>query len=239
MEIVCVDQVTKIRGRSFTLGPLSLSLRAGEILGIMGPNGAGKTTLLRLIWGFSRPDTGSLRVFGVTPHLAHLEVRLRAGYLSESPRFYGWMQARRFLRFIGSFYDGWEEQRALELVHLFRIDPEKRVDQLSKGSRVKLGLVCALAHRPKLLIMDEPTSGLDPVIRVDILRFLKQLAQEEHVAMLMSSLILNEGRCVEYAPTAVLLRQYSMPRLETIFLHAIGKSPQNSNRDKSEGLGGT
>lgn len=236
MSIIRIEELCKSHGPGFKLGPLSFVLSAGEILGLMGPNGAGKTTLLKLIWGFSRPDHGSVRVFDLAPHLEQLKMRLRAGHLSESPHFYGWMKARRFLQFIAGFYDRWDESRITELSERLNLNLDKRVDQLSKGTRVKLGLIGAVAHRPQLLLLDEPTSGLDPVVRLDILEFLKDLAHYENVAIILSShisddldqiahtvLMLNEGQCVEYAPTGLLLRQYDMPKLETIFLHAIGK----------------
>ena len=236
MNVIRIDELSKSHGMGFKLGPLSFVLGAGEILGLMGPNGAGKTTLLKLIWGFSRPDHGSVRVFGLTPHLEQLNLRLRAGHLSESPHFYGWMKARRFLQFMAGFYDYWDEARLAELSERLHVNLDKRVDELSKGNRVKLGLMAVVAHRPQLLLLDEPTSGLDPVVRLDILEFLKDLAQNESVAIMLSShisddldqiahtvLMLNEGMCVEYGPTAALFRRYDMPKLESIFLHAIGK----------------
>jgi ABC-2 type transport system ATP-binding protein len=238
MEIIKIESLEKQLGQ-FRLGPLNLRLQAGEILGIMGPNGAGKTTLLKLAWGFLKPDLGSIRVFGLQPHMDQIRLRLKSGYLSESPQFYSALRARTFVRFISNFYEGWDSTRVESLFREFRIDPEMRIQNLSKGNRVKLGLISALGHRPSLLILDEPTSGLDPLIRVDILDFLRRLARTENVCVLLSShisddldqiadsvLMLNEGRVVEYSQTCSLLQKYSLAQLEAVFLHAIGRFPQ-------------
>src|SRR5947207_6795900 len=113
METIRTEQLSKSFKGVFQLGPLDLRVEPGEVLGIMGPNGAGKTTLLRLLWGFMRPDSGRISVFGLQPHLEQVKVRLRAGYLSEHPAFYPTFTAQEFLRFIGNFYDQWDEPRTL------------------------------------------------------------------------------------------------------------------------------
>src|SRR5262245_31981204 len=105
MTIVRTESLMKKYPGNFTLGPVNLQLAPGEILGLMGPKGAGKTTLLKMLWGFVRPDSGTAEVFGVTPLLHQVAVRLRAGYLSEAPGFYEWMTARRFLEFVSAFYE--------------------------------------------------------------------------------------------------------------------------------------
>ena len=192
MSVIRIEELSKCHHGGFRLGPLSFALSAGEILGLMGPNGAGKTTLLRLIWGFSRPDHGKVSVFGLTPHLEQLKVRLRAGYLSESPHFYGWMKARRFLQFMAGFYDRWDEGRVAELGERLDVDLDKRVDELSKGNRVKLGLMAVVAHRPQLLLLDEPTSGLDPVAANDVRALIRNLRAEH--AFIISSHNLDEIR---------------------------------------------
>ncbi len=235
METIRTEQLIKSFKNTFRLGPLDLHVSPGEILGVMGPNGAGKTTLLRLLWGFLRPDAGAISVFGMRPHLEQVKVRLRAGYLAENPQFYYALTATQFLRFIGNFYDRWDEVRAGRLLDQFGVHPDLKIEQLSKGARVKLGLISAVVHRPELLILDEPTSGLDPLVRLDILRFLKRLAAEENVSVLLAShisddldqiadsvLMLNKGSVIEYARASFLLDKYGQPRLEGIFVTAIG-----------------
>ncbi len=238
MDIFQLENTVKKRGDQFVLGPLDLHLEPGEILGIMGPNGAGKTTLLRLLWGFLRPDAGRVSVFGRTPHLEQVWIRLRAGYLPESLRFYDWMSVERFLSFIAGFYPSWDWGRAFELLDQFGLKTTQTIGTLSKGNRVRLGLVAAVSHRPQLLILDEPTAGLDPLVRVDILDFLKRSALGDRTGIVMSShvsddldriadsvLMLNEGKVVEYAPTKVLLDRSNEVQLEAVFLNALGRIP--------------
>jgi ABC-2 type transport system ATP-binding protein len=238
MEIIRIEGLEKSLGQ-FRLGPLDLRVEAGEILGVMGPNGAGKTTLLKLAWGFLKPDSGSVRIFGLQPHLDQIRLRLRSGYLSESPQFYVSLKVRTFLDFVSNFYEGWDTSRVVSLLAQFRIDPDMRIQNLSKGNRIKLGLISALGHRPSLLILDEPTSGLDPLVRIDILDFIRGLAREEKVCTVLSShisddldqiadsvLMLNEGRVVEYSRTESLLQKYNLAQLEAVFLHAIGRVSQ-------------
>ena len=234
MDTLRTEQLCKSFKGVFRLGPLDLRVAPGEILGVMGPNGAGKTTLLRLLWGFMRPDQGSISVFGMQPHLQQVAVRLRAGYLSENPQFYSALTPKQFLRFVGDFYEGWDEPWAERLLEQFGVRSDLKIEKLSKGNRIKLGLISAAGHRPSLLILDEPTSGLDPLVRLDILRFLKRLASEENVSVLLSShisddldqvadsiLMLNNGRVVEYAQAAALLDKYGHPRLEAVFVDAV------------------
>ena len=212
METLRTEQLSKRFEGAFRLGPLDLRVAPGEILGIMGPNGAGKTTLLRLLWGFMRPDEGTISVFGMQPHLEQVKVRLRAGYLSNSPHFYSSFTARQFLRFVGQFYQGWEESRTDRLLENFEIDADLKLVNLSHGDRMKVALISAMGHRPSLLILDEPTSTIDAPVRADILHLLKMLARRENTSILLSShisddldhvadsvLMLNHGHVVEYA----------------------------------------
>ena len=238
MDIFKLEQIVKRRGDNFTLGPIDLNLVPGEILGVMGPIGAGKTTLLRILWGFLRPDEGRVLVFGRIPHLEQVWIRMRAGYITESPAFFEGMTGIRFLEFMSGFYPPWDWEHAYRLIDRFGLEVDKSVTALSRENRVKLGLIAAVTHRPRLLILDEPASGLDPVARIDFLDALRQISVQEETAVVLSShesddldriadtvLMLHNGQVVEYAATHVLVERYSQTRLEEVFHHAIGRIP--------------
>jgi ABC-2 type transport system ATP-binding protein len=233
MSLIEIDRLAKSRGDGFALGPISLTLRSGEILGVMGPNGAGKTTLLRLIWGFLRPDGGELSVLGLKPHLDQIRMRRRAGFVGDSTRFYDWMTAEQHLSFVAGFYPTFDHHRAAELADRLALPLKTQVRKLSEGGRVKLALIGALAHRPGLLILDEPTSGLDPLVRTELLGVLRQMA-ETGVGIVLSShlsgdldriadsiLMLDRGEMIEYGPAPALRRKYGNSLLEDVFFNAI------------------
>jgi len=186
MNIIRVESLTKRLGH-FKLGPLNLQLAPGEILGILGPKGSGKTTLLQVLWGFARPDSGKVVVFELAPHLHQLSIRLRAGYLSQAPKFHEWMTARQFLQFVAGFYDNWNQAHADSLLDRFNIDGNHLIRKLSKGNRVKLALVAALGHRPMLLLLDEPTRELDSMMRLDVLKLIRKLAVNDGTAIVVAS----------------------------------------------------
>ncbi|HET9130964.1 MAG TPA: ABC transporter ATP-binding protein, partial [Terriglobia bacterium] len=185
--LVSAKSVVKQHGSRFTLGPVDLELRSGEVLGIIGEPGAGKTTLLKLIWGFLRPDQGSISVFHLKPHLNQLSVRQRTGYLSESPGFDRCRTARQYVRFAAPFYEGWNEATVQTLLERFRIDPEICVQDLSDVEKVKLALISTIGHDPFLLLLDDPMARLNAHGQVEISEFLKTLSSERDLAVLMSA----------------------------------------------------
>jgi ABC-2 type transport system ATP-binding protein len=192
MEIIRVQQILKKFEDTFLLGPLDFSVAAGEVLGVVGPTNAGKTTLLKLLWGFIQPSQGHVAILGMQPHLNQLRLRRFAGYLSQNPQYYSDYTAKTFLCFAAHFYEGWEETRACALLDQFDIDPDAKLHMLSKGDCRKLGIVAACAHRPSVLLLDEPVSGIDHGSRLETLNFLKRLACEKRVAIVISSRTLRD-----------------------------------------------
>jgi ABC-2 type transport system ATP-binding protein len=161
MEIIRAEQVSKEFGTAFQLGPLDVRVAAGQTLGVVGPAGAGKTTLLQLLWGFMRPDHGSISILGMQPHLNQPRLRYCVGYLPQNPRLPSCFTVREFLEFGCHFYGGWNETRGSRLLSQLEIDPYSKIKDLSNGGRIKVAIVAAASHGPALLLLDGPTSGLD------------------------------------------------------------------------------
>jgi ABC-2 type transport system ATP-binding protein len=194
---------------------LDLEVPAGSVYGFLGRNGAGKTTTIRMLMGILRPDAGTLTLGGETVRRTTASMRRRVGYVSQQQHFYPWMRVRRLSRFVGAFYPSWDQARFDALCVRLSIVPTQRVGELSGGTRMKLALALALAHRPPLLILDEPTAGVDPVTRREILDTLRAMVDDEGVTVLFSTHqisevedigdqvgILHEGRMFWQGPVA-------------------------------------
>ncbi len=190
--VVEIRSVTRRYAQKLALDDVSLTLRAGTVLGLVGENGAGKTTLIRHVMGLLKAEQGSVRVFGMDPVLEPVKVLSRIGYLSEEPDLPGWMRVHELIRYIAAFYPTWDAQYAAQLQQDFALDLSARIKHLSKGQRARAGLLCALAYRPDLLVLDEPSSGLDPIVRRDILSAIIRTIADEGRTVLFSSHLLSE-----------------------------------------------
>jgi ABC-2 type transport system ATP-binding protein len=201
--------LSKSYSAGFRLGPINLSIKPGEIVGLMGPNGAGKTTFIRLLLGIVKADSGSIQLLGLNVR-NHASVRRWIGYLDEESIHYDWMKIRWLARFYSSYYPSWDDSCFLKHLKALSLNQSSRLHQLSKGSRVRLGLALSLAHAPRLLLLDEPTSGLDPLVRMELLDTIARYASRNPaVSVLFSShitpdlekvcnraIILQEGQIV-------------------------------------------
>jgi ABC-2 type transport system ATP-binding protein len=176
----------------FQLGPLDLDLEPGTVLGYVGPNGSGKTTTLHCLVGLVRPDGGAALVFGQASDPDRPAWRRSVGYVGEVHAFYENWPVDRNLHFRSQFHPSWSEQRAADLLARLRLPPRRKVKELSSGDRVKLALVQALAHSPRLLLLDEPTAGLDPVVRAELLDVLFEAVAGGETAIFYSTHILSD-----------------------------------------------
>lgn len=176
----------------FKLGPLNLELESGTVLGLIGPNGAGKTTSIQCLVGLLRPDSGEMKIFGRLNDLNRPEWKQDIGYVGDIPVFYERWTGQQNLRFRSQFYSNWSDEKAAELAKRFQLPLNKRAKDLSTGNRVKLSLVSALAHSPKLLLLDEPTSGIDPVVRTEVLDVLFEILETGDRAIFYTTHILPE-----------------------------------------------
>jgi len=187
-----ISGVRKRFGSRRVVEGVDLEVAKGEIFVLLGRNGAGKTTLIRTLLGLLRPDGGSVRVLGFDPRRGGLEVRRRVGYLAEDEALYGWMRVSGAILFVAPFYPTWDADLAERYRRLFDLPPRARVRDLSKGQKVRLGLLLALAHRPEVVLLDDPTMGLDPILRKEFLRDVVTHLQESGATVLFSSHLLYE-----------------------------------------------
>ncbi len=232
---VVVHEVVKTFGRIRALDGITLTVRRGEIYGLLGPNGSGKTTLIRAIVGLLRPDSGTVTVLG--RRMPELAILSRIGYMTQAAALYPDLSVEENVRFfaaINGAKDGVDE--VLRFVDLY--DRRKSVvSTLSGGMRTRASMACALVHQPELLLLDEPTVGVDPQLRVQLWdRFQKMAA--DGTTIIVSSHVMDEAeRCqrlglilfgkflAEGSPND-LRRRAGVDRLEDAFLKLSAESPR-------------
>ena len=191
-----IDQVQKQFGKNVVLEEVSLEIPRGQTLALLGRNGAGKTTLIRMLLGLLKPDAGSIQVDGCDPTREAIELRRRVGYLAEDQTMYGWMTAVELCHFLNPFYPAWNQSLADDYLERFDIPRHQRIERLSKGQNVKLGLTLALAHEPNVVILDDPALGLDTIARKEFNRDLIEHLQAAGRTVLFSSHLLDEVEAV-------------------------------------------
>jgi len=192
-----VKGLLKQYGDQKAVNEISFTVNKGEIVGFLGPNGAGKSTTMKMITGYLVPDAGDISVSGVDVKKEPLTAKKKIGYLPESNALYYEMYVREYLDFIAEVHEVKNKrQRIEEMIQLTGLTPEskKRIGQLSKGYKQRVGLAAALLHDPEILILDEPTSGLDPNQIIEIRNVIKE--QGKNKLILFSSHILQEVEAI-------------------------------------------
>lgn len=162
LHIVEIENLSKTYRHTSIIRGINLVIKRGIILGLLGPNGSGKSTLLKMIAGLSRPTAGSILIEGEKPSIA---TKARVAFLPEPNHLYEWMTVAEIIRFVASFYPDWQEQRATELLQIFKINSCEKVGHLSKGYTARLKLLLTLSRNVPLILLDEPLSGVDPQSR--------------------------------------------------------------------------
>jgi ABC-2 type transport system ATP-binding protein len=188
-----VKDLLKIYGEQKAIDTISFTVGKGEIVGFLGPNGAGKSTTMKIITGYLGQDGGQATVCGIDVKEHPLDSKKKIGYLPEANPLYPDMYVREYLDFIADLHKVRDKKNKIEtVIGQVGLTPEanKRLGQLSKGYKQRVGLAAALIHDPEVLILDEPTSGLDPNQIVEIREVIKGLGQ--HKTVLFSSHILQE-----------------------------------------------
>ena len=192
-----VKDLIKIYGEQKAVDGLSFTVNKGEIAGFLGPNGAGKSTTMRIITGYLQPDGGTALVCGIPVKEKPFETKSKIGYLPEANPLYYDMFVKEYLDFVADMHSlKSKKQKIQDVIASVGLSPEsgKKISQLSKGYKQRVGLAAALIHDPEVLILDEPTNGLDPNQIIEIREVIKNLGQQKTI--LFSSHILQEVQAI-------------------------------------------
>ncbi|MFJ1473699.1 gliding motility-associated ABC transporter ATP-binding subunit GldA [Capnocytophaga cynodegmi] len=191
-----VRELTRQYGSQIAVNQISFNLKKGEITGFLGPNGAGKSTTMKMITGSLIPTKGEITIDGINMLKTPILAQKKIGYLPEHNPLYLEMYVREYLSFMADLYGKIPRSRVEEVIEITGLTPEsnKKIEQLSKGYRQRVGLASALIHDPEILILDEPTTGLDPNQLVEIRSIIKELGQNKIV--LLSSHIMQEVQAI-------------------------------------------
>ncbi len=227
MNVIETQQLSCRYGRTEALRELTLTVPRGSLFALLGANGAGKTTALKVIVNLLRPSAGRATVLGVDSRALGEHELAQVGYVSENQQQPEWMTVRQLLDYCRPFYPTWDVVLEAKLLAQFELPADRKLNQLSRGMRMKAVLLSSLAYRPKLLVLDEPFSGLDPVVRDDVTQGLLTAVQLGETTAIISShdieeverladhvALMEEGRLRFAEPTEDLLGRFRRIEVE-------------------------
>src|SRR2546430_14357847 len=163
--VIEIRDLKRRYGKVEAVNGLNLTVRAGRCYGFFGRNGAGKTTTIKCLLNLLRPQSGTVRVFGLDPRKNEVAVKSRLAYVPDAVAFYPWMTVREVLDYFASFRAQWNREIEADLLRRFGLAAAQKASNLSRGQKMQLALILAICPEPDLLVLDEPTSGLDPIVR--------------------------------------------------------------------------
>ena len=226
--------LTKFYGKHRGISGVNLEINEGEVFGLLGPNGAGKTTCIRIFLDFIRPTSGSAKVLGMDSRSESLEIRRNTGYLPGDFITYEKLTAEELLQYFANLRGG-HLRKAKVLAERFDLDLSRKIGELSRGNRQKVGLIQAFMSDPKLLILDEPTTGLDPLLQQEFHALVleeaasgKTLFVSSHVLPEVEIIcdrvgIIREGSIVAVEEVATLRKQ-TVTKIAIEFEEAVSKA---------------
>ncbi|MCZ9980238.1 ABC transporter ATP-binding protein [Brachyspira hyodysenteriae] len=191
MSVIKVNNITKDYGAMRGVFDLSFEVNKGEIFGMLGPNGAGKTTTIRQLMGFIKSDKGNAEILNMNCFDKRESIQSKLGYLPGEIAFMDEMKGDDFINFIADMKSIKNKNRMKELIEIFELDANRKINKMSKGTKQKIGIVCAFMNEPEVIILDEPTSGLDPLMQK---KFIDLILEEKKkgTTIFMSSHIFEE-----------------------------------------------
>jgi len=210
---IAIEHLTKSYGKSRGVIDLSFQVNKGDIFGFLGPNGAGKSTTIRSMLGFLKADEGKISILGMDSVTQHVEILKKIGYLPSETWFYPNMRVIEVLRLAAEVRESDCTAEQEKLCERLKVDTRKRISELSLGNRKKVGIVCAMQHRPELFIFDEPTSGLDPLMQTVFFELIQEYVAKGATCML-STHVLSEVK--EYCNRAAIMKEGKLVRVATV-----------------------
>ena len=198
MNYIEVQGLTKTYN-TFKLYHASMILPKGYIMGFIGENGAGKTTFLRTMLKLTNREEGTIHLLGKDMDTDEIDIKQEISFMSGDAIFYPKSKLSSITKSFSLFYKNWDNNLYQKYLQDFKIDENKRINELSQGMRIKYNLALALSHQAKLLILDEPTSGLDPVAREMLLEVFQSIVENGDVSILFSTHITSDlEKCADY-----------------------------------------
>lgn len=203
MKIIETNKLTKNYGKARGIVDIDLTVEKGDIFGFIGPNGAGKSTTIRTLLGLIAATSGEARIFGEKCSIGNKSILKNIGYMPSEIWFYPNMRVKDVIKLSADLHKKDCSEEARVLCDRLGLDINKKVDELSLGNRKKVGIVCAIQHKPELYILDEPTSGLDPLMQKEFFEILKE-RNNEGATVFLSSHVLSEVQ--RYCNNAAIIK---------------------------------
>lgn len=204
MKAISINNLTKYYGKSRGIIDVNLAVEQGDFYGFIGPNGAGKSTTIRTLLGLISPTEGRAEIFGKSITKSKTDILKNIGYLPSETMFYSGMKVKDILNLSAKLHKKDCSDEAKILCQRLELNTNKKVEELSLGNRKKVGIVCALQHKPKLYILDEPTSGLDPLMQREFYSLLQERNKEGATIFLSSH---NLSEIQKYCSYAAVIRE--------------------------------
>ena len=190
-NVIEIENLTKNYGKHRGVEDVSFQVEEGDIFGFLGPNGAGKSTTIRSMLGLIRFQRGSIRILGRDIRRDRQAILEEVGYMPSEAMFYPAMKVKEMIQMAADVRGKDCRKEAEKLCQRLQMDIDKKISDLSLGNRKKVGIVCAMQHRPKLFVFDEPTSGLDPLMQSEFFKLIQEYVAEGATCML-STHVLSE-----------------------------------------------
>ena len=210
---IAISNLTKTYGKNRGVSGISLEVKKGDIFGFLGPNGAGKSTTIRSMLGMLKFQEGTIKILQMDAVKQQKEILRKVGYMPSEAMFYPSMRAKDVIRFAAKARNLDCTQEADRICQLLEVNMDKRIEELSLGNRKKVSIVCAMQHKPELLILDEPTSGLDPLMQEAFFKLILEY-NSQGTTCFLSSHVLSEVK--KSCKNAAIIKEGKIIRVDSV-----------------------